>query len=51
MGVVSKSLGISTRILKNCYHLYTAVLLPGKSHGQEEPGRLLSMGSLRVGQN
>ena len=27
----------------------TPVLLPGKSHGTEEPGRLQSMGSLRVG--
>ena len=27
----------------------TPVLLPGKSHGQEEPGRLQSMGSQRVG--
>ena len=26
----------------------TPVLLPGKSHGGEEPGRLQSMGSLRV---
>ena len=30
----------------------TPVLLPGKSHGRrEEPGRLQSMGSLRVGQD
>ena len=30
----------------------TPVLLPGKSHGwREEPGRLQSMGSLRVGHN
>ena len=29
---------------------YSPVLLPGKSHGRrEEPGRLQSMGSLRVG--
>ena len=27
----------------------TLVLLPGKSHGREEPGRLQSIGSLRVG--
>ena len=27
----------------------TPVLLPGKSHGWREPGRLQSMGSLRVG--
>ena len=27
----------------------TPVLLPGKSHGCEEPGRLQSMGSLKVG--
>ena len=30
----------------------TPVLLPGKSHGpMEEPGRLQSMGSQRVGHN
>ena len=27
----------------------TPVLLPGKSHGQSEPGRLQSMGSQRAG--
>ena len=27
----------------------TPLLLPGKSHGREEPGRLQSMGSQRVG--
>ena len=29
----------------------TPVLLPGKSHGTEEPGRLQSMGSLKVRHN
>ena len=29
----------------------TAVFLPGKSHGQEEPGELQSIGLQRVGHN
>ena len=28
-----------------------SVLLPGKSHGQEKPSKLQSMGSQRVGHN
>jgi len=29
----------------------TSVFLPGKSHGQEKPGGLQSMGSQKVGHN
>ena len=48
-GVIGQKFGSSSSLLQRRQWHPTPVLLPGKSHGAEEPGRLQSMGLLRVG--